>query len=103
MERPLPQLPPRPSVVSDLKPPQPSLLSRLFAMAGIMVAGLFLLAAMLLLLMPLGYLGIAFVGGSGILALVVAIHYLVWGKWIKRVLEEEIGPQQDDTDLSRRR
>jgi O-antigen/teichoic acid export membrane protein len=61
-----------------------------------MVAGLVLLSAMLLLLMPLGYLGIVFVIGSGVLALVVGFHYLVWGKWMKRVLEDDIARQHDD-------
>ena len=48
-----------------------------------------LFAGTMLLVLPLGYIGIAVIVGAVFFIGLVAFHYVVWGRWITRIIERE--------------
>jgi len=65
--------------------------SRVAAITLIISFGLLLacLAAVIFVLPLMGFLGIAMLVGGALFSVVVAGHYLLWGWWIRRILEDE--------------
>ncbi len=60
------------------------------------VVGLFLLGGgALLCLLPIGKLGPAIVLGGGLFTLMVGLHYLIWGYWIQRVIQQDQESQDE--------
>ena len=37
---------------------------------------------------PLGRIGVAILVGGFIFPVIIALHYFIWGRWLRRVLEE---------------
>jgi len=65
--------------------------------------GGFFMASLMLLMLPIGYLGIVFVVGLLLFSVVCVLHYLVWGIWMSRVLradENQAGPEGDHSGSS---
>ncbi len=50
----------------------------------VFAGGVLLLAAFLLIVLPIGYLGVAIVLGGLLFLGVIAIHYFAWAKWVLR-------------------
>lgn len=48
-----------------------------------------LFAGTMLLVLPLGYIGIAVIVGAFFFIGLVTFHYVVWGRWITRIIEHE--------------
>ena len=46
--------------------------------------GVLVLAAMALLLLPIGYLGLAIILGGLLFLSLIGFHYFVWAKWVLR-------------------
>jgi hypothetical protein len=57
----------------------------------VFAGGVLFLAALLLIVLPIGYLGIAIVLGGLLFLGVIAFHYFVWAKWVLRSAEDRDG------------
>jgi hypothetical protein len=53
----------------------------------VFAGGVLSLAAFLLIILPIGYLGIAIVLGGLLFLGVIAFHYFAWAKWVLRSAE----------------
>ncbi len=49
-----------------------------------------------LLLAPIGFLGFAILVGSMVLTVIIGLHYLIWGRWLTRTLQESAAEMSDD-------
>ena len=54
-----------------------------------------MMGAAFLLIMPTGFIGPVMVFGGLIFFGVIGLHYLVWGRWISKIVQEE---QADDKE-----
>jgi multisubunit Na+/H+ antiporter MnhG subunit len=72
-------------------PNRPERVSRVATATLVVSFGLLLvcLAAVIFVLPLMGFLGIAMLIGGALFSVVVAGHYLLWGWWIRRILDEE--------------
>jgi len=51
-----------------------------------------------LLIIPAGFIGQVIVFGGIIFFGIVGLHYLIWGRWISRILEEEQAEEAANKD-----
>jgi len=79
-------------------PDRSARVSRFAATTLIITFGLLLacLAAVLFVLPLMGFLGIAMLIGGALFSVVVAGHYLLWGWWIRRILDEQPAGRDDE-------
>jgi hypothetical protein len=54
-----------------------------------------MVGASLLLLLPTGFIGPVIVFGGLIFFGIIGFHYVVWGRWINRLLKEELAETDD--------
>lgn len=50
-----------------------------------------------LLLAPIGRIGIAILVGGMVFPAIIALHYFVWGRWIRQALERDLA-ERDEAD-----
>jgi len=79
-------------------PNRPARVSRVATTTLVISFGLLLacLAAVIFVLPLMGFLGIAMLIGGALFSVVVAGHYLLWGWWIRRVLDEESTRREEE-------
>lgn len=53
------------------------------------------LAVTFLLVIPSGLIGLAFILGGALFFGVICLHYVVWGRWMDRILRDE---QREELD-----
>lgn len=73
----------------SLEPPRKSWFTIFLVTIGLMVG------ASLLLLLPTGFIGPVIVFGGLIFFGIIGFHYVVWGRWINRLLKEELAETDD--------
>ena len=79
----------------DPSPPQPP--ARRRSWFTILLTGLGVaLSAVVLLALPTGFIGPVLVFGSLLFFGVIGFHYVVWGRWLNRILIEEEQPEDAD-------
>lgn len=79
------------------KPPEPPQRASNSLLTVIMVLVLGTICSGTLLMLPTGAIGSAIVLGSLLFAGMIGFHYVVWGRWMTRVLREEaLKDEQDD-------
>ena len=74
------------SGVPRSEPPQPqrgSTLAVAFALLALLTGGF------LFLILPLGFIGVAIFMVLLVFSGVACFHYFVWGRWLRRLLEDE--------------
>lgn len=53
------------------------------------------MGASFLLIIPTGFIGPVIVFGGFIFCGVIALHYIVWGRWLDRLIKEEQAEESD--------
>ena len=82
--------PPPPPRAPENEPPKRSWFTIVLTFLGLFVSAVILLA------LPTGFIGPVIVFGGLFFFLVIGFHYVVWGRWLNRVLAEEEREQGQD-------
>jgi protein-S-isoprenylcysteine O-methyltransferase Ste14 len=61
----------------------------------VVVLGL-LMSFGVLLALPIGFFGPVIILGGGMFVGLMAFHYLVWGRWLTRIIEQERAAENDN-------